>query len=415
MPVGLENKDSSFFQIESTDIILNETDFNRNLISLTITENTGALPNGTLTFYDPDHSFSKILRTGVSLRIAWGYKNFLTTPSSLLANTLNFDEVTGPLVRRGFEGFVSSPTGSGGVDGVVKYNCNFTSWGFRGLDKVKKYTEGKKKDVISQAFDDIGISPIKRYIDFTLGDDPLTENTEVRQMETSFAFLKRKALEWQATFHVSFSPLGESVGVFIDRNKIGSTMLPAWVLSAGGGSNAIDYKGKLNNVKSYKWSSSESENGSGDNVSIEFVDGQIQFRRYTATQESVITYRFNLEELQKDYETAALDGLSQQYKLFKELYSAKDFESIKHYFIAEETTTAPDGYGYRINAEMIGNPLYIPGNRIQVLEGFPSRIGGAQSIWYLNSVTHVINSSGYNMSIEVVDVFNLSPIGLPVI
>ena len=413
--IGLENKDTSFFTVESPDTTLSDISFSKNLISLNIVEKMGSLPQGTLSFYDPKHYFSRVLRTGVRLIISWGYRNALDTPDSLIEQKLNFDEIKGNLVRRGFEGFVSSPTGKGGRDGVVTFDCNFSAYGFRGDEHSKLYTVGNKASVISKAFDDIGISPVKRYIDFTLGNDIITADKYVRQDESTFAFLNRMAIEWQSFFHVAFSPDGEPVGIFIDKNKIGSTSLPSWVLNASGGSNAIGWRGELSNVIEYKWTSNESESGVGSNVRLDIVDGQIQFRQYSAAEEKVITWRLDQKKIQDVYSDAAVDGLNSQIQLTQELLSKNDFEQIKHFFTPVEQTTAPDGYGYRLNCEMIGNPLYIPGNLILVKNGFPDRIGGSQSTWYLHSVNHKIDRLGYNMSIEVVDVFNLSPIGLPVL
>ena len=413
MPIGIENKDSSFFTIESPDVTLENQDFAKDLISLTISEKTGMMPNGTLQFYDPKHYYSRILRTGARLRISWGYKKTFSTPDSLLAKTLNFDEVTGDLTRRGYEGFVSSPTGGGSQDGVVTYNCNFTALGFRGEDTSKIYSSGTKASVIAQAFDDLGISSTKRLIDFSLGNDKVTDDKYVRQDETTYAFLNRLSIEWHALFHVAFSPSGESVAMFIDEAKVGNVQFPAWVLKARGISNVIGYKGVLNNVISYTWSSSESENGVGDNVMMDIIDSQIVFRRYVAEEEKVISYRLDEKKIQQIYADSNLSIL-ELVKKTKELLSKNDFEQIKHFFTPIESTTAPNGFGYSIKAEMIGNPLYIPGSAIVINNGFPDRLGGIQSKWYLQGVTHKIGRSGYFMSIEVVDVFMLSPIRQPI-
>lgn len=411
--IGLENKDSSFFTVESPDIDLRGVDFNKNLKSLNISEKMGGLPQGTLEFYDPQHYFSRILRTGVRLIISWGYKNTFDFPDSLIEKKLNFDEISANQIRRGYQGFVSSPTGSGGKDGVVIFNCNFSAFGFRGPDLRGTYSSGNKASVVSQAFDQIGI--VQKYIDFTLGSDRLTADKYVRQNESTFAFLSRMATEWQAFFHVAFSPDGLPVGVFIDKNKIGDTSLPSWVLNASGKSNALGWKGELNNVISYKWSSSESERGVGSNVMLDIVDGQILFRQYAAEEEKVITWRLDQKKIQEVFQDAGTDGLDSQIKLTEELLSKNDFDQIKKFFIPAEQTTAPDGYGYRLNCEMIGNPLCIPGNLVVINNGFPDRLGGKQSKWYMHSVNHRIDRSGYMMDIEVVDVFNLSPVGLPVL
>jgi len=330
--IGLENRDSSFFTVESPDIELTEADFNKNLIALSISERMSAIPQGTLSFYDPKHYFSRVLRTGVTLKISWGYKNQYATPDSLIAEKLNFDEVSGQLTRRGYQGFVSSPTGAGSQNGVVTYNCNFSSFGFRGEETSVHYTTGTKKTVVETAFNTLGVSPVKRIIDFTLQSDAISEDKYVRQDESTFAFLNRMAIEWKAVFHIAFSPSGEAVGFFIDQNKLGTIPLPQWALEAGGASNAIGYMGELNNVKSYTWTSSESESGIGDNIRMDIVDGQIIFRRYVAEEETVITYRLDQKKIQEVYADAGVDGLGQQVKLTRELLSLQDFEQIKHYF-----------------------------------------------------------------------------------
>jgi len=411
--IGLENKDSSFFTVESPDVSLKNTDFSQSIISLSIEERAGAITLGSLVFNDPDHYYSRILRTGAQLNITWGYRTLNETPGSTIAKKLNFDEISGSLVRKGYQGFVSSPGGSGDANGAIQYTCNFSAFGFRGSKDPKIYKSGNKKKVVNEAFDEIGVSKTKRLIDFSLGEDPITS---LRQEESTFSFLNTKAREWQALFHLAFSPAGEPVGIFIDKSKIGSYHLPAWVLAAGGVSNAIGYKGELNNVKSYKWSSNESESGSGDNVRADIVDGQIVFRRYTAAVEKVITYRLDQKRIQDVYKNAAANGLESMVKLTNELLSKNDFNQLlrEKYFYPVETTTAPDGYGYRLDCEMIGSPLYMPGNLIVIKNGFPDRLGGSQSKWYTQAVKHTINKSGYEMSLEIVDVFTLSPIGLPV-
>ena len=412
MPIGILNKDSSFFTVESPDITLENQDFSKNLISLTITEKTSAMPQGALQFYDPKHYYSRILRTGARLRISWGYKSYFETPDSLLAKTLNFDEVTGELVRRGYEGFVSSPTGGGSGDGIITYNCNFTAFGFRGEKESKIHSTGTKASIVSKAFDALGISETKRLIDFSFGTDKVTADRYIRQDQTTFAFLNRLAIEWRAFFHVGFSPDGESIAIFIDEARIGNENLPKWILGATGKSNIIGYKGELNNVISYTWNSSESESGIGDNVRLDIVDGQIIFRRYVAEEERVVTYRLDEKKIQDVYSDNTNQGLEQQIKLTQDLLSKNDFEQIKHFFTPVESTTAPSGYGYRINCEMIGNPLFIPGSIIKINNGFPDRLCAEQSKWYMQTVTHKIDRAGYFMSIEVVDTFNLSPVGL---
>lgn len=410
MSIGIENKDSSFFTIESLDVELNTHDFERNLISLSITERTAGLTQGNLIFYDPEHWFSKILRTGVGLKISWGYKNRGVSPDSLIEKKLNLDEITGSLIRRGLQGFVSSPTGSGDNAGKVIYNCKFTAYGFRGPDQAKYYITGTKRTVIQEAFAELGITIIE--IGFAREKEAVTKDTAIRQDEPTFSFLNRLAKEWRCLFHVGFNPTGQGVGIFVDANKIGEPQYSKLLLGASGTSNIIGYMGELNNVKSYKWSSSESESGIGSNVMMDIVDGQIIFRRFVAEEEQTITYRLNIKEIQKVYEKAG--DIQSQFKLMNELRNTKTFEQIEHFFTKVTQSTAPEGYGYKLSCEMIGNPLFAPPNQIVINNGFPARLGGKQSKWYIQNATHNIDKSGYNMTINIVDVFTQSPIGAPI-
>ncbi len=409
--IGIENKDSSFFTIESPDVSLTSVEFEKSLISLTIKEQMDNIPNGTLQFNDPDHKFSRILRTGANLVISWGYKKSNAILGSIIEKQINPAEISGDLIRRGLSGFVSSPSGSGSAGGAITYNCNFTSYEFRGLDTARYFTEGTKKDVISSIFDEFGISLTKRVIDFRRGNERLSTEMSVRQDETSFRFLSRLAREWKAMFQFAYASDGSMVGIFIDPDKINKISMSALTIKASGLSHVLGYKGEINNIKSYTWQSNESENGSGDNVQMVIVDGQPTFIHYVAESETVTSYRLRPDRIQKAIQEAGLDGVESQSRFVKDLLATNDFESIKYYFDPISSTTAPQGFGYRIKANMIGNPLFVPPNLVIFNNGLPDRVGNKDTEFYLNSITHTINRSGYNMSVEIVDVFSLSDIG----
>lgn len=407
--IGLQNKDSSFFEITSPDVELNETDINKFLTSLTITERMGSMPQGSLKLRDPFHSFSRILRTGAELQISWGYKNFGKTLDARSA--LSLDEISGDIVRRGLKGFVTSPSGGGNAGGLITYNCNFTAYGFRGEDKTKVYDSGKRKDVISQAFIDIGILPQNQIIDFNLGLESVTDRRSVRQDETTYLFLSRLSREWRALFTITYNNKGLPVGIFIDPEKLKSANIHFRVNGQTGSVHEIGYKGKINNVKSYTWTSNESENGVGENVKLEIVDGQPVFRRFVAEEEKVVSYRLNTDRIKDAIKDKETDGVVAQTKLVKELLSTKEFSQIQHFFDPFESSTAPQGFGYKVNIDAIGNPLYSPPNQVSFVNGFPDRLGGEQATYYFNEVTHTIDSTGYNLKAQIVDAFVFSDIG----
>jgi hypothetical protein len=197
----------------------------------------------------------------------------------------------------------------------------------------------------------------------------------------------------------------------MDNDKVGNSLMPKWVSSATGSTHAIGYKGEISNVISYNWKSNESENGVGSNVQLDFVDGRVVLRRFVAEQEKVITYRLRPERIKEAIADVEGDGIAAQTQVVKDLLSTNDFEDIKHFFDPYESTTAPQGFGYRITAQQIGNPLVMPPNQIIINNGFPDRLGGRQAKYYINKVTHNIDKTGYKMSTEIVDVFSFSDIG----
>jgi len=413
--IGLNNRDSVFVTIESDDINLNEKNLSRYLEEFSITEALNEIPTGTLKFNDPDNILSHVLRRGAKLKLSWGYKQFGIELKSLLPIDLNFDEVTGELIRRGYEVYIYNPSGDANQSGKQTYNCNFTALNFRGNVKTKEYTTGSKRDVVIQALTEIGVNTVYQYINFSVQSDSVTAGKSIRQDESTFAFLTRLAMEWGAVFYLCFIPNGQIGGIFAHPYVLkDNPMIPLWISKSIGKSHMLGYKDEISNVINYSWSSNEGENGIGDNVNVEIVNGEIVYKRFVAEEEKVITYKLDVAKIQKEYKDLNND-LELTSKLTQELLSKQTFEQIKHYFIPCESSTAPQGYGYSIKAHMIGNPLLSPPNQIKLNKGFPDQLGGTQSIWYLKSVSHTISSSGYFSDIEVIDVFNISPVGLVIL
>ena len=409
--VGIINRDSIFFTVESPDVSLNEQDLSEHLESFNLTERTNAMPQGTLSFNDPGHVISRIFRVGARLKVSWGYKDFGQTLNSLLPKDLNLDEITGPIIRRGIEGFISSPAGGAAQSGKVSFNCNFTGLNFRGADSTREYTSGNKRTVIGQAFDDIGVSTVFRDINFSRGSESVTEMQSIRQDESTFLFLIRLAKEWRALFHMVYLQDGSIGAIFIDPGRTDTNPLPAWLYKSAGNSHLLGWNGIIKNVISYSWTNNQGESGIGDNVNLEIVNGEIVFRRFVVEDQKVTTWKLNTEKIQALYSDKNV-SLTEQAKFTKEYLSAKSFEEVKHFFDPVESSTAPQGYGYRVKARMIGNPLFAPPSQVKFNNGFPDQIGSSDTTWYLEEVTHTINNSGYFMDVEIVDAFTLSPVGL---
>ena len=70
------------------------------------------MDSGSIVFNDPNHLYSRILRTGVSLNIVWGYAKRGADPS-IPKNLFNSDLFSDQIERRGLKVFVTSPGGGG--------------------------------------------------------------------------------------------------------------------------------------------------------------------------------------------------------------------------------------------------------------------------------------------------------------
>ncbi len=412
MSVNINNKDTSFFTIASPDIVETEKDLTSKIISLTINEEMGRLPYGTLTLYDPTLIYARILRNGLKLDITWGYKVFDDSERSLVLVDLNSDEMSGRRERRGFNARISSPSGIGTQGGQLIYNCNFASLGFRG-DEYSRFHENMfKKDLVALIFDELGVSSVFRDIRFQGGDQKLAGGTTERQDETNFQFLVRKSYEWRALFRLGHTPKGDIAGLFIDPLYLDKTLFNTWTTGGIGQSNYFDFKGPVSNVISYTWKNNEGENGVGDNIQMVLIDGVPTFLRFVQESERVQAYRLVPELVGAELEQRGLEsGILGQARLYKDWQNVKDFDTIKRFFEPIESPTAPQGFGYEIKAKMIGNPLVSPPTIANFGAGFPERIGNIDTKWYVRKVDHTLDIKGYFMDVDIVDAFAISPTG----
>lgn len=410
---GLSNKDSSFFEIRSPDVEVDEEIATSDLITLSINEKMYELTTGTLQLYDPNHVYSRILRLGVRLRLAWGYTNMDTNPRSLLGPIQNLDQFNGAIERRGLEVFVEAPSGAGSQQGVNTYSCNFTSLGWRGEAQVRVFDAGTYADVVRTVLTDLGVPTGNQDVRFPLGNTEITEETAVRQTEGNFAFLTRLASrEWRAFFCMNYSPSGQLHAMFVDPSNLGSSPYQNAVMGAFGKSNLLDYKGLVNNVISYTWRNNAGRSGTGDAVQIRIVDGQPTFTRYNAEEQKVVTWQLRPERIEAELERRGNDaGLAGQAALTRDLLGAASFEEVQRFFEPIEQKTAPQGYGYELSVKMFGDPLVMAGNLVTFGEGFPDVFGSAQTNWYIRGVNHNVSRSGYMMDVSINDAYSFSPTG----
>jgi hypothetical protein len=404
MSTGLFNKDSSFFEIVDSDITVPEKDFSDNVLSLTLTEEMGKMNSGSMRIYDPEHFYSKILRMGVKLTLSWGYKRFDSALESVFS-LISPSEVTGPINRGKLNAVVMSPSGSLGQDGTVIYNCNFYAREFLLGGTKNVYSTGTKKTVVETVFLRMGFTV--SFVKFDRMTEVITPDTQVIQYENDYKFVLRLAQEWQCIFRTGNDVLGNFIALFINPKYVDDTLFLNLVTGAfKGGSINLDYKDGARNVIEASWKNHAGESGSGDSVQLTYMNGKPTFIRYIAQSETVKAWRFVPERVEKklrgapDFKSRAL--------LVKEYLNASDFEQVKWAFEPIESSTAPQGLGYSVNAKVLGNPLITAPMSVTFGKGFPDFLSHRLLNYYLRKVEHTIDRSGYFCNLDIVDILTLT-------
>jgi hypothetical protein len=403
--------DSSFFNI----ILSNGTNITNDVINFEIIESIGEITRGNISLYDPYHIYSsQYLPTGTEFFLQWGYKKRNESIDILLNNPL---EMTTTGQRKGLRSVIISPSGSGTNNGAVTYNCSFYAYEFLSqLQNIKVFDVGTKGTVIQQVLLNMNIA--SSVIDFKIQNEKLTSNTYVRQNESDFAFLVRLAYEWRCIFKLGYTEAGLLTALFVDNEKISDQKTISWVRSTNGaivGSNKkLEYGiGTMANTISYSWSKNVGESGQGDGVNLQIINGETIITRTVVEDQAVKTLKLNQNRLKKFIE----EHSENTEDITKQVFSATNLASrignttVRYFFDEIESKTAPQGYGYSIQCEMIGDVTLAPPVEIRFGDGFPSELqDGNQGLtsFYIKTATHTLNADGYRTVIDIGDNVNIT-------
>jgi len=411
------NYDSSFFTVETDDIKQYDPlygDIAKRVISFEITEEIGKLPHGTLSILDEDDDmFSWFLKMGKKVKIRWGYKNIDYSGKKLydIGQGGNPKEIFAPgIVSRYCEARIKDPSGAGGSDGKKTYNCSFinydlSAWG----NKVFNQRGFTKQTVVTQVFLAMGITtPI---VSFRRGNEPVFGDTAIRQDSVSnFRFLNALSMEWRTIFRVGFTKVGTQIGLFCDYDD--DKAIQTFILQTAGAFGdtlLLEWKYGNANVKSFSWSHNEGGNGSGDNVQLQYINGQPQFYKTIATTESVKVYRLDVQKIQNEFSSLSNNSaaIGKHTDLLMQSNTLDELVA-KKYYVPAMATTAPQGAGFSVQVEAIGDPLCIAPCRIKFGRGFPDLLQIKGLIFYVQSVTHKIDNTGYNMTLKIQDCVSIT-------
>lgn len=414
--MGLTNQTSSFFTVETVNPLglKTELDLSHNVLDFEFNEELGQIASGQIRFIDDNQEYSRTLRQGKLLSISFGYKDFDTSLASILKR--NPTEFVGPISRQKITAMVLNPQGSGDQAGVPTFNCRFMCYhnAFLGRPITTTFETGTKATVILEMMTRAGV--ITPSIIFPRGVEPVTpKNPILCTNKTPFAFLTEKANEWGAKLLLTYNPAGLLQGFFHSPDALTTGGMTKGTTGAAGVIALMEWKEGARNVLSYSWSINTSEGGAGDHVTayLNPTTGTISFQRSPASGEVATDYVLNMAAIKSVLkakkaeggakvviqEVATIQGLALDITSFNTLVK-------QGIYVPASSPTAPQGGGYEIQMETLGNTNYTAGTPIALGLGFPDFFWQSKSVFYMHSVGHKISRSGYKTSIKIKDVYS---------
>ena len=421
-------RDSSFFTVEVLDLPSGFSIVPKHLIDLSITEEMGKMDSGSLTLLDNEGTYSRILRNYVHLSLIWGYssKNMLD-----VALAGSGDYFSKQLQRRSVKMSVVSPGGGGSENGVTTYRCNLQALDYRGESKNKVWCSGNKGEIIRETLVSMGISDVEVF--FTGMDKAYDANYVEAQAESDFQFLSRLSYEWGCVFRIGVDQKGNTIAMFVSPNHLNGSNMAARLASSDTGYTLFEYgpTAMLPNVTNYDWQNQEGENGAGDNINIVWVNGQAVFQRFTVENDHVITWQLDLDKVDSAHKKALAEGGfvgDTQYTAAIAVITDFRNPNIQALWKQVDQVTAPNGLGYTVTPNVLGDPTIGPGLMARFGNGFPDCIRNNITIkaghggtlfqtkrpidFFIKKVTHTLSAAGYRSAVEAVDFISISPTGL---
>lgn len=373
--------DQFWWQIKSTDMSVDIINEDR-IIQATVTEAMGKMDTCTISMLDPNAIYSRIFRNGVEFEFGWG--------------TL--------VDKRGAIKFlVNSPSGSGDANGQITFNMRGQALGDEGTNRIY-YNTGTKGEIVQQILHKMKIMDIE--IDFERMFERVNNDSKIAQCESNFRFLARLADEWRCVFRIGVTKAGVKCAVFCEPAKLSYKLFQKKIVLT---SCHLEYGGGLANVINYSWQDNSLDASQGSAMNVRFINGTLQYYRYIAKDEKVITYRLNEEAIQAEWQ--AQESITDKAEFMKNIMKAKTYKEVERFFIQDTITTAPQGSGVRVKVHMFGDINITAGQVATFGQGFPDRLGAKDRTWYIESVTHSMGTNGYFCDLEIVDAYAFSPIG----
>jgi hypothetical protein len=403
-------QDNSYFTVN----ILGGLNASANIINVSITEEIQKFVTGSITFLDPSYYFTNEFREGTKFQIAWGYKNRSQTLEQANLLIKNPTELTTQGVRRGQNCIVTTPSWNGDSKGQITYTCQFIG-GERdnNTGRKKTYQSGTKYNLINQVFDNLGVA--SKLINFETMNNQLNTESYHIQNESDFKFLLNLSYEWRCTFKIGYDQAGALCGIFIDNSKVGSSETQAFISQITGGvgsTKLFEYGiGSSNpNVSSWNAVRHIGDSGLGDGLRIDMIDGKPVFTRYVVENDTIKAYTLDQQKVKKFAEEHSQNSNEILAKALKPTANLDTviFETtkIKDFFTPEIVSTAPQGLGFTVNLNVIGDTAFTPYVSCTFGNGFPPTLRNPRDIdkLFIKKAVHNLNDKGYMCNVEVADI-----------
>ena len=401
MNTQIYNNGTYFFNIKTNNIEINSV-INDDVISFTLCETLGEMTNGSLTMEDDNDVYSRIFVNGMQFSISFGYRSF--------------NSFTGPYVtsfRKDIQCVVASPSGGGQSNGSKTFTVTFYSLDVADRKQYRVFTaEGNRANVISKLLLETGVELENQTISFKKGAYPVDAENQIRQYETSFALLSSLAREWGCLFWISTNAAGQRLGSFIDPTQIAQSGLQ-YIQQITPGIQPLELyfnAGPNSNVISYDWQQHIGDGANGDAINIRTdFKGRMIFDRVVVENDKFVAYTLNPDRIEKALDKAGNNGNYTEF--VNNLLSQPEFnKTVKYYFDAAESSTAPQGFGFTITVQMVGDPFLLPYRQVSFKAGFPAALNahGLSQDFFILKAAHSITKGGYMTSIEIVDSYTLA-------
>lgn len=404
----LFNQDCSYFNIN----LLGGLNASGDVISMQIDEEVQQFVKGSISFLDPAYKYTKDFRPGVKFQINWGYKNRNSNIALMNLLQKNPQELTTQGIRRGQNCIVTTPSWSCNDKGQTIYTCGFMGGEYENnTGRRKVYISGTKKDVIEQVFNNLGV--INPSIDFeTMTDNLSTENYQL-QNQTDFKFLLQLSYEWRCTFKIGYDQSGQLTGIFADNIKVTNDITQSFIKNLTGGVGStkyIEYGIGTSNPNVINWSGKQhiGDNGMGDGVRIDIIDGKPVFTKYVVEGGVVKAYKLDEQKIKEFAESHSQNETG----IMNNALKATNLEAtvwettkVKDFFTPEMISTAPQGLGYSGTIEMLGDTGMTPYIELKFGKGFPPPLTDPKEItkFICKKVSHKLDANGYKMSVGFAD------------